>query len=119
LATYPYTPSLGLPEAAYCLLAAKFAAEAAEGVGEETYVSVLAPSQDLFSFVLTTTTDSVREKWRNLPRIPEGAADEIREDLEKYEAFMHKVRYRAKQGKKTVLADLAGKEQPKLSDSQT
>jgi hypothetical protein len=108
LATYPYSPTLAMPEAAYCLLAAKFAAEAAEGVGKETYLHVFAPGEELYSFVMDKTIESVREKWRSLPRIPDGAADEIKAELDKYEGLMKRARIQSKQGKKSrTLAALA------------
>jgi len=123
LATYPYSPNLGMSEAAYCLLAAKFAAEAAEGVGEETYLHVLGPGEELSSFVMGATIDSVREKWRNLPRIPDGAADEIKTELTKYEGLMKRARIRSKQGRKNgqpnSLAGLALEAGSSSSDSQT
>jgi hypothetical protein len=122
LATYPYSPNLGMPEAAYCLLAAKFAAEAAGGVGEETYMHVSGLGEELSSFVMAATIDSIREKWRNLPRIPDGAADEIRAELTKYEGIMKRARLRsklAKNGRRNSLAGLALGEGSSSSDSQT
>jgi len=122
LATYPYTSSLGMAEAAYCLLAAKFAAEAAEGVGKETYLHVQAPGEELQSFVIGATIDSVRDKWRNLPRIPDGAAEEIRAELTKYDGLMKRARTRRQQmkgGRRNSLAALALGDGTSSSDSQT
>jgi len=116
LATYPFSAIIDTAEAAYCLLAAKFAAEAAEGVGKETYLHVLEPDDEISSFVMSATIDSVREKWRRLPRIPEGAADEIKEELTKYGGL---IRGAKKGGKLRSVASVSLTEGTNSSDSQT
>ena len=82
LTSYPYRRHLPIGEAVYSLLAAKYAAEqSAEGVGEETIVIVLKPKQTLFTTLSTKMVKAMREKWKALSRIPEGAADEIMADF--------------------------------------
>lgn len=92
LASYPYTTYLKRSVAVYCLLAAKFAAESAEGVGRETMLQVLEPGEPLSSFLQDNTIDGIREKWRVLPRIPDGVASEIGLELKKYEDIMKQTR---------------------------
>jgi hypothetical protein len=43
LASYPYKQALPLAEAIYCILAAKFTSERAEGIGQNTFLSLLRP----------------------------------------------------------------------------
>jgi len=121
LASYPYNSNLDREDAAYCLLAAKFAAESAEGVGMETVLHVLLPGDAWSSFVLDTTVSSIREKWRTLPRIPAGAADEIKEALEKYDGALSRLRLknRRKKGKVSLgsLAALGEGAPPETSPS--
>jgi len=92
LASYPYHYLLDREEATYCLLAAKFASESAEGVGEETQLSVMKRGHLYSSFLLDGTINSVRRKWKKLPRIPKSAAAEIKKELEKWESRMAKAR---------------------------
>ena len=86
LASYPYTIYLDREEAAYCLLAAKFAAESAQGVGRDTVLHVLTPGNPYSTFLLNV--DNIREQWKALPRIPDGAASEIKTELNKFEGVM-------------------------------
>jgi hypothetical protein len=88
LASYPYNTSMTRERAAYCLLAAKFASESAEGVGRETVLHVMEPGLSYSTFIMDETVNSVRDKWRTLPRLPDGAAEEIKTALDKYHALM-------------------------------
>ena len=91
IASYPYHHLLDREEAAYCLLAAKFAAESAEGVGEETHLNVMTTQNHWSSFLLDGTVNSVREKWKKLPRMPKSAALEIRRELNRFTRRMARV----------------------------
>jgi 20S proteasome alpha/beta subunit len=71
-------------EAMYSILAAKFAAEAAEGVGEETIFLVVKPTDKAAHTVpvlITEHVNTIREKWRKLPRIPDGVVDGLEIDI--------------------------------------
>jgi hypothetical protein len=108
LASYPYRTGMDRGEAAYCLLAAKFAAESAEGVGKETILQVLEPGEPLSSFIFDKTISDVRDKWHTLPRIPDNAADEIEAALKKNDGILRNARTRRITKKtKNILADRA------------
>jgi hypothetical protein len=107
LASHPFTSSLSREEAAYCLLAAKFASESAEGVGQQTVLQLLEPGEAWSSFMFDDNIDKVREKWRTLPRIPDGAVSEIKASLKRYDGFFSKAK-KTRQAKKNALAEKAG-----------
>jgi 20S proteasome alpha/beta subunit len=90
LASYPYNTALKREEATYCLLAAKFASESAEGVGLETVIHIIEPGSSYSTFLLDDTINNVRDKWRTLPRIPIGVADEIKTALAKFQGVIIK-----------------------------
>jgi ATP-dependent protease HslVU (ClpYQ) peptidase subunit len=100
LASYPYTRSLGTAEATYCLLAAKFASESAEGVGKDTVLRVLTYANPWSSFMFDPAISNIREMWRALPRMPVGAAAVIDRELSTseglYEAALRFDRHRKK-----------------------
>jgi hypothetical protein len=82
LTSYPYNRHLPIGEAVYSMLAAKYAAErSADGVGEDTTIVVLKPNQPSTSNLSKNMVKAMREKWKALPRIPEGAADELMADF--------------------------------------
>ncbi len=70
LASYPYRSFLNQDEAAYCLLAAKFAAESAEGVGEQTNLVVMDHDNHYSSLILQETVDLVTINGVNCRECP-------------------------------------------------
>lgn len=62
----------------YHLLAAKFMAESATDVGEDTSVMVLSPSHRA-EFLLLGSDEYVRQQWKKngAPRVPKGVAEAI------------------------------------------
>ncbi|MFZ0300451.1 MAG: hypothetical protein WAM13_19025 [Candidatus Sulfotelmatobacter sp.] len=63
-------------ETMWGVLAAKFAAESAEGVGEETVFLISKHSDRLGDTIPGLVPDDIKQlraKWKSLPRIPDGA----------------------------------------------
>jgi hypothetical protein len=87
LTNYPFNSLLSLGEGTYSLLAAKVSAErSADGVGEDTVLAILRPG--LMGVVPTLTDEQIndmRNRWSELPRIPEGVDEEIGRDLKDIE----------------------------------
>jgi len=80
---HPYDKSRPLGECIYAVLAAKFSAEAAEGVGRDTALFVLSPelSKKDQAALFTRTVNTVKDQWRSLPRIPEGTVALLEKDF--------------------------------------
>ncbi len=78
-------------EAMYSLLSAKFEAEkSAEGVGEETiFLTFRATDRPGKSVpgIAPKGIEKAREKWKSLPKIPDGIADTLASDLEFTERY--------------------------------
>jgi hypothetical protein len=70
LSSYPFTRSLPLSHAIFGIAAAKFAAESADGVGEETVLAVLEPRTQQSPAFNDITVRSLRHMWKALPRFP-------------------------------------------------
>lgn len=83
LADYPYIKHLPPGEAIYSLLAAKFAAEVADGVGESTAFLMFRADNRNRSIpgLRPPAIDEIRKKWEKLPRIPDGVAETLEEEL--------------------------------------
>jgi len=67
-------------EALYGMLAAKFSAESADGVGEETALLINSHTDRLGHTVPGLQPKDIAElkqEWKQLPRIPDGAADRL------------------------------------------
>jgi hypothetical protein len=80
LAAHPYTVNLYEGEAIFALLAAKFRAEQSHGVGDSTAFFTIRPTDKFDKSVPGLSPDAVdrfREKWRSLPKVPEGVAEEL------------------------------------------
>jgi 20S proteasome alpha/beta subunit len=78
LSSYPFKRGLPLSEAIFGIAAAKFAAEGAEGVGEETILTVLEANTRTSGIFPNQTIPVLRKMWRDLPRFPgEDATEEI------------------------------------------
>jgi hypothetical protein len=77
---------MSLPLAIYCVATAKFAAERAEGVGKQTFMSVLRPNQwyldNSVPFMEEDIIDEIRVAWESLPTIPDGIEEHIGEFLQ-------------------------------------
>jgi hypothetical protein len=70
------------------VLQAKFSAESAEGVGEETLFLISRPTDRLGKTVPGLLPDDItrlREQWKRLPRIPIGVADQMEDKIAKEE----------------------------------
>lgn len=102
LVSYPFNKTLKESEAAYCMLAAKFAAESAEGVGTETTLRIIAPGDSWKSFLGDDVMESMKTKWRALPRIPIGAIDELKTDLDKHRELIIKTMKQVRRARKNV-----------------
>jgi hypothetical protein len=71
-------------ETMWSVLSAKFAAESAEGVGEDTLFFIFKPTDrpgDTVPGLIPRHVKELREKWHQLPRIPEGAADAMEREI--------------------------------------
>lgn len=75
-------PGPDFTETVYRACAAKFAAEAAPGVGRETYALVVEPMADTWTVVMEV--DRIREWWRTKgqPPFPAAARRSIEQDLQ-------------------------------------
>lgn len=74
--------------AAYELLAAKFAAESAEGVGENTAFMILKASDRLGRTVPGLNRDDIettKGEWKKIPTFPAGTPERIEQTIEKSE----------------------------------
>lgn len=68
LSSYPFEKALPLSMAIFGLVAAKFAAESTEGVGEQTVLTVLEPRTERSPAFNDITIKSLRHMWKALPR---------------------------------------------------
>jgi hypothetical protein len=82
LAAYPYNIFMPAGEAIYSLLTAKFAAETSHGVGEATmFMSMRADDRDrTIPGLRQEAIERIKAKWKALPKIPVGLADELEKD---------------------------------------
>jgi hypothetical protein len=85
LSSYPFVRVLPLSQAIFGILAAKFSAEAAHGVGEETILTVLEPQMDGSPVFFGHTIDTLRKLSKALPRFPTDADKIISEELNSFE----------------------------------
>jgi hypothetical protein len=80
LSRFGFNRLLPRGEAAYGLLAAKFAAESAEGVGENTMFMILKANDRLGRTVTGLNSDDIAEikaEWKKLPNFPHGTPEKI------------------------------------------
>jgi hypothetical protein len=99
------------------IAAAKFAAESqAEGVGEQAVLAILEARQKVCPVFSDFLIETLRKLWREMPRIPDGATDQIAGDL----ARVVRVVDISKESKSTALYRIVGKEvrhlRPKRGD---
>lgn len=87
LSSYPLKRKLPLSEAIFGVAAAKFSAEMADGVGEETVLTILEPSADASPVFPDHTINKLRDMWIKLPRFPEGATTQIWGDIAHFQVF--------------------------------
>lgn len=88
LSTYDFKGSLPLSEAIFGIMAAKFAAESADGVGEETILTMLESGQDSSPIFDSYQVGKLRGMWKNLPRFPgEETTKQIWGQLAMFQAF--------------------------------
>ncbi len=76
---HPYNRAKPFGECVFSILAAKFAAEAAEGVGPDSILMVFVPyppwkAQNVMRH---EAVEEYKEKWKSLPKLPEGVVDSI------------------------------------------
>jgi len=83
LSAFKFNQWMSRGEAVYAMLAAKFAAEAADGVGEDTLLFIFKAGDARRSVpgLVPNAIHNLREEWRKLPRIPAGAAESIERNL--------------------------------------
>jgi hypothetical protein len=91
-------PSLDLTETVYRTCAAKFAAEAAPGVGRQTHAMVTDPLMEKWAIV--SNIEELREIWQRVgqPRLPPAAKKLIQRDLKPMRDYS---RARDKNGSRT------------------
>lgn len=78
----PYDKWKRLGECIFAVLAAKFTAEAAEGVGPDSVLFVLDPEWNKLQALLKEPAlAGYKEKWKALPRIPDGIVDDLENSL--------------------------------------
>lgn len=107
LSSYPFKRNLPFTEAIFSVMAAKFAAESQSyGVGEETIVALLERNQRASPVMSDFLVKTLRKLWHGLPRLPEGAKEEIISDLGR----VHKMMQTVNQFRDSTLLRLIGKE---------
>jgi hypothetical protein len=88
LSSYPFTRLLPFSHAVFGILAAKFAAESADGVGDETILTVLEPQMVSAPVFWDHTVISLKRLWEQLPRFPgEEATKTIWQELSGFQNF--------------------------------
>lgn len=86
LSAYPFRRAIPFSEAIFGIVASKFYAEAADGVGEETILTVLEPKSKNSPVFWDNSITSLRKMWRELPRFPgEKATGEIWKELKSFQ----------------------------------
>jgi len=89
LSTFPFKRSLPLSQAVFSIAAAKFSAEeSADGVGKETILALQAPDSQIAPAFPNHAIERLKWAWATLPRIPEGAEDEIKEELKQNDSVL-------------------------------
>ena len=71
-------------ETMWGVLSSKFAAESAEGVGEDTLFFIFKPTDrpgNTVPGLIPRHVKEMRDKWRSLPRIPEGTAAALEREM--------------------------------------
>lgn|ERR1039458_276641 len=84
LARFGFNKALPRAHAAYGLLAAKFAAESADGVGENTAFMLLKASDRLGRTVPGLNENDIariKNVWKNMPTFPPGAPDYLEQAI--------------------------------------
>lgn len=78
LSSYPFRRGLPLSRAIFGIAAAKFAAESeAEGVGEDTVLTIIEPATNNAPIMLDHCIGKLRKLWKELPRFPKDAEVEV------------------------------------------
>ena len=88
LAAHPYNINLYPGEAIFALLAAKFCAEPSHGVGDTTAFLNFRPTDKLrqgTSGISQSRIEELRDKWKALPKVPEGVVDKLTEECRAYD----------------------------------
>ncbi len=86
LSAYSFRKNLDFSKAVFGIAAAKFAAEGAEGVGQETILTVLEPRTKRAPVFSEIRVENLREMWAELPRFPGNEAiDEIWKELNMFQ----------------------------------
>jgi hypothetical protein len=76
-----------LSEAVFAIAASKFAAEAADGVGEETVLTILEPKTPESPTFGDDVIRDLRIQWKNLPRFPKDATKTIWEEIVSFQQY--------------------------------
>lgn len=88
LSSYPLKRTLPFSEAIFGVIASKFYAEGAEGVGAETVLTVLEPKIKNSPAFWDYRVNSLRKLWAELPRFPgPQATEEIWQELTNFQHF--------------------------------
>jgi len=88
LSSYGFRGDLPLSNAIFGMIAAKFSAESADGVGEETILTVMESRSDQSPVFDSYQVKKLREMWEKLPRFPGNVATEqIWAQLTMFQAF--------------------------------
>jgi hypothetical protein len=87
LSAYPFKKNIPLSEGIFGIAAAKFAAEAADGVGEEIILTVLEPNTDASPAFGEHGLKKLRGMWIDLPRFPKAATTQVWAELNLFQSF--------------------------------
>jgi len=88
LSNYSFRRNLDLSKAIFGIAAAKFAAEAADGVGEETILTVLEPRRRTSPVFMDHRVENLKEIWQEIPRFPGNeAVEEIWKELTNFQEY--------------------------------
>ena len=82
---HPYNKWLRLGECIFAVMAAKFSAEPAEGVGPDSILFVFRQGENKMQALLKG--EAIRDyklQWKSLPKTPEGVADDLEQNMEIY-----------------------------------
>ena len=88
LSSYGFRSDLPFSKAIFGMVAAKFAAESADGVGEETILTVMESKSDKSPVFDSYQVKKLREMWEQLPRFPGNeATEQIWAQLSMFQTF--------------------------------
>lgn len=89
LSTYRFNRNLPLIETIYGVMSAKYSAESADGVGDQSMIGFMLPGRrDIIEYPDEGEFDLKYNFWRNIDRIPRNCEEHIARDLMELEAVL-------------------------------